>query len=398
MKQRGIIVKINNPYCIILTKDGIYHKVPLNKVNNAVVGAETDFSPSSLNSFLKPLLMVASILIVLLGFNIFRIYENAQPYYYLTLDINPSIEMSVSKNLKILSFQPLNEDAKKLTAGTEINGRDLNSAIGILVNRAVDQGYLKQGRDNYIVSSLTSTGNNTGNAADINTNTGTGNAADISTAIDTNVDKIIYDQISNNIEKALKKRDIQVKMVMLKTDKQTRQEAKKEGLSTGKYLIYRKLIDSGSKISLEDIKKNSITKLINTKQINLPNDTGIIIKTIGKPYILTKGKKTKYDIKNTDTDNPYEKSIKSIRDIQTRKENRNYAYTAKNPPANKSGTSIILNEKRTSPNNEKDMNQTDKPDKLRSKLNKTRRQNNNSDNVTEKNETNKQKHVNRRYK
>lgn len=248
-----------------MAKDGTYNKVPLKKINNAVVGAETDFTVTSFNNFIKPLLMAASLLFVLLGYNLFRVYENSQPYYYMTLDINPSMEMSVTKDLKIIHFRPLNEDAKNLSAGMKISGQSLYQEIGELVKKAAEKGYLKQNQDNYIVSSLVS---NKGNS--------------IFTSPDSNVNRISYDQVNYNIEKALEKRNIEVKLVVLKADKKTRQEAENKGLSTGKYLIYRKLVNMGSNLSIDDFKKNSITKLINTKQIKLPTDADITIKVVGK--------------------------------------------------------------------------------------------------------------------
>ena len=63
-----------------------------------------------------------------------------------SLDVNPSIELKVSKNEKVLVCTPLNEDAKAILAdmgdGADLKGAKLDVAVNAIVGSLVRNGYL----------------------------------------------------------------------------------------------------------------------------------------------------------------------------------------------------------------------------------------------------------------
>ena len=63
-----------------------------------------------------------------------------------SLDVNPSIELKVSKNEKVLACTPLNEDAKAILAdmgdGADLRGAKLDVAVNAIVGSLVRNGYL----------------------------------------------------------------------------------------------------------------------------------------------------------------------------------------------------------------------------------------------------------------
>ena len=63
-----------------------------------------------------------------------------------SLDVNPSIELKVSKNEKVLVCMPLNEDAKAILAdmgdGADLKGAKLDVAVNAIVGSLVRNGYL----------------------------------------------------------------------------------------------------------------------------------------------------------------------------------------------------------------------------------------------------------------
>ena len=63
-----------------------------------------------------------------------------------SLDVNPSIELKVSKNEKVLVCTPLNEDAKAILAdmgdGADLKGAKLDVAVNAIVGSLVRKGYL----------------------------------------------------------------------------------------------------------------------------------------------------------------------------------------------------------------------------------------------------------------
>ena len=63
-----------------------------------------------------------------------------------SLDVNPSIELKVSRNEKVLVCTPLNEDAKAILAdmsnGADLKGAKLDVAVNAIVGSLVRNGYL----------------------------------------------------------------------------------------------------------------------------------------------------------------------------------------------------------------------------------------------------------------
>ena len=63
-----------------------------------------------------------------------------------SLDVNPSIELKVSKSEKVLVCTPLNEDAKAILAdmgdGADLKGAKLDVAVNAIVGSLVRNGYL----------------------------------------------------------------------------------------------------------------------------------------------------------------------------------------------------------------------------------------------------------------
>ncbi len=67
---------------------------------------------------------------------------NAQDDTYLTVDINPSVELIVNRNEKVVYANPLNEDAEVLLASIELIGLDLDDALDLVIQTAIELGYI----------------------------------------------------------------------------------------------------------------------------------------------------------------------------------------------------------------------------------------------------------------
>ena len=59
-----------------------------------------------------------------------------------SLDVNPSIQLQISKNEKVLSVQALNEDARVILDGMDLKGTQLKVAVNAIVGSLLQNGYL----------------------------------------------------------------------------------------------------------------------------------------------------------------------------------------------------------------------------------------------------------------
>ncbi len=61
---------------------------------------------------------------------------------YVTLDINPSIELVVTPREKVIYANPLNEDAEMLLLGLDLVSMDLDDAIDLIITEAINLGFI----------------------------------------------------------------------------------------------------------------------------------------------------------------------------------------------------------------------------------------------------------------
>ena len=93
-----------------------------------------------------PALVAACLAVVLLGGGgVFYQRANAVASV-VSLDVNPSIELKVSRSEKVLACAPLNDDAKTILAdmggGADLEGAKLDVAVNAIVGSLVRNGYL----------------------------------------------------------------------------------------------------------------------------------------------------------------------------------------------------------------------------------------------------------------
>ena len=70
---------------------------------------------------------------------------NYTAYGTLRIQINPDVEMTVSRTDRVLDLEGLNADGEDLIEGYDYRGKDRETAAGELVERAIDMGYLSDG-------------------------------------------------------------------------------------------------------------------------------------------------------------------------------------------------------------------------------------------------------------
>lgn len=70
----------------------------------------------------------------------------------ISLDVNPSIEITVNQKEKVLSVLPRNEDAKKIVGNMNFKGSDLEVTVNALIGSMLRGGYLNEASNSILVS------------------------------------------------------------------------------------------------------------------------------------------------------------------------------------------------------------------------------------------------------
>ena len=82
-------------------------------------------------------------------------FQNSRVSSSIGIDVNPSIELSVNRNDKVLKAEALNPDAIEILDDMELKNVDLNIAVNAVIGSMVRHGYL-EGVDNAILVTVSS--------------------------------------------------------------------------------------------------------------------------------------------------------------------------------------------------------------------------------------------------
>ena len=80
---------------------------------------------------------------------------------YVTLDINPSVELIVTPKEKVIYANPLNEDGELLLANLDLIGLDLEEAIDLIIEESIKLGFIDIDAEETLVSVSAISQNNT---------------------------------------------------------------------------------------------------------------------------------------------------------------------------------------------------------------------------------------------
>ena len=152
---------------------------------------------------------------------------------FVYLDVNPSLELSLDKNDRVLSCTAANEDAETVLGEMELKGVELKTAVNAIVGSMYINGYLTA-EDNSVLISV-----------DVGKNR---DEAEFLTYI-----------------------TAQVNEVFSKAEMQLVQRAKEKGVSVGKLHLVDKMIDG-----LEEFNEENVGELVemSIKELNLLYSTG----------------------------------------------------------------------------------------------------------------------------
>lgn len=100
--------------------------------------------------------IVAAILVIAVlaggGFGVFQ-YQMANAVdAIVSLDVNPSIELSVNKKNKVVSAKALNDDATGILGNMNLKGTDVDVAVNALIGAMVSSGYIDDLANSILIS------------------------------------------------------------------------------------------------------------------------------------------------------------------------------------------------------------------------------------------------------
>ena len=146
--MKYLVMETHPAYAVVLDEEGRFLKAANlryqvgDTVQNIVELRVPKGKPSALRRSLAGLAGLAACF-CLVFFGYYR--PNFTAYGTLRIQINPDVEMTVSRTDRVLDLEGLNADGEDLIEGYTYRGKDRETAAGELVERAIDMGYLSDG-------------------------------------------------------------------------------------------------------------------------------------------------------------------------------------------------------------------------------------------------------------
>jgi hypothetical protein len=116
--KKGIIMEINDTCLTLLTPDGQFLQARKPE-HPYTLGEEVLFKPISQKRLAhhffgyKQLSIAAAAMFVIIG-SLIPVYENDKAYAYMSIDVNPSIELGINKNMQVVKLKAFNSDGQKI--------------------------------------------------------------------------------------------------------------------------------------------------------------------------------------------------------------------------------------------------------------------------------------------
>lgn len=171
------------------------------------------------------------------------------PVAYVSLDINPSIELGVNRFDKVVSVEAYNEDGRKVLGNTNLINFNINNAVSSVISNAISDGYIKEDGSS---------------AIEVTTSTDKKN---IAVKLDESLKETVDETLENN--------NVEAEVETENVDLARRHEARQLGITPGKLNLIQRLQELDPTIKIEDYENSSVKDIMKrTNELKKNNKNG----------------------------------------------------------------------------------------------------------------------------
>ena len=218
-----------------------------------------------------PMAVAACLALLLVGGGAGYYYQSVNGVASIvSLDVNPSMELKVNKNEKVLSATPMNDDAKEILDGMNLKGTQADVAMNAIIGSLLQHGYVDELANSILIT-----------------------VEDDDQARGEKLQQALTQQADAALASAQVNGAI-LSQVMVHSDELS-QKAQEYGISAGKAALIQAVVEgSNNTKTFEDLVGLSINDLnllytAQTSPSTNDDDLGVIGGTEGYTYIVTEG-------------------------------------------------------------------------------------------------------------
>ncbi|WJH35077.1 anti-sigma factor domain-containing protein [Paenibacillus sp. CC-CFT747] len=242
--SKGIVMELTAKTAIVLTPQGSFEEIP-KPSRDCRVGEEIEFYTGRARKGNRWLAATSSLVaavvfgVILLG-GLTGVFADKKVVAYVSIDINPSVELGVDSKEKVRELRALNPDAASLIQGVSYAGKPLSEVTEDLLAQA-EARYLNKGEADIVISSTL-----VSPSARLN---------------DTSLSQEVKELVSRHVQETHPENAQAYVVTAFAAPKEVRDVALDNGLSTGKYIVYLNAKSSGAEVGIEDFKEQSVHQI-----------------------------------------------------------------------------------------------------------------------------------------
>ncbi|MDQ2088057.1 anti-sigma factor domain-containing protein [Herbivorax sp. ANBcel31] len=239
MKKEGVVLEFSKNKAIIINSENRY--IMIKRKPDMLVGEVVEYEVfeeiknKKVAGIASTVAAISAIIVVA-----FLLYNNIsiekKTYAFIDIDINPSIELRIDQDNRVLKSYYFNESAKELLKEMELDGLSVNEAVGLIVEKSEREGLIQLNQEDVVYVS-----------------------AALNEDADIKYDKELLNVILKNIEinlNNLYNRKIQVKTKSVACE--LRKNARENNISMGKYSLFYEAVEEGLEITIEEVRQTPI--------------------------------------------------------------------------------------------------------------------------------------------
>ncbi|MFC4776889.1 anti-sigma factor domain-containing protein [Paenibacillus sp. GCM10023252] len=231
--NRGLVMEVSRHHMIVMTPDGQFVRVK--RQGQAVVGAEVVFSAASERRGTVRWYSYAAAVLVLLCIPILLLVQRDAHAIaaYMSLDINPSIEMGMDRQGQVRELRALNSDGEQLIQGLRYKSLPVEQVAAAILEKAESAHYLDEADHDVVLTSILER-----------------------TEAGAQYEEELVGRVRLAVEAVIHRNDAQLSTLAVPAE--LREEADELGISSGKMAVYLIAMQQGYKVSLSELQKQSI--------------------------------------------------------------------------------------------------------------------------------------------
>lgn len=246
MVGKGVLLELTGRQGVVLTQQGEFKRVPLPK-GAWDIGDEVEFAETQPAAWTRWGAVAAAAVVLLLAPVGWNLYADAQPQAIVTVDINPSLQLTLNRKDVVLKAEALNADGQLVLTGVKWERHPVGEVLAAVTTRAVEEHKLDPESESGAVVVAVA-------------------PAEAEDLPKTQADRIrdkAYDAVTPVAGKA--------SVAALEATSSEKAEAEATGLNVGKFLLFKELEQAGVQVKPEDLKQAGPGKLLQGLGVN-PSD------------------------------------------------------------------------------------------------------------------------------